>query len=310
MGMRIFSQRQRPFNFYVILVIACCLVPALVLGVYTMITFHAQERQVSERQILGVARAVSSTVDRSLEASLSALSVLSILQTLRDGDIAGFYTSAEQVGRQHRGWIVLCDKDSEPLFNTREGYGAPVPRMITNVSIIEALKTGKPQISNLFVNQSTGGYQISAILPVIVEGQARYSLSLTVPAQEISTLLDGRRIASDWTVTVLDRAGKVIGRNHGLTDRLGQPVGSLLAARMKETDEAVVEAAIPEGTPTYTGFTRSAFSGWSVVIAVPRNDLDKPFYDSLERVAISGIVLLCAGLAAALAISRNMRRSM
>ncbi|MBW8723056.1 MAG: HAMP domain-containing histidine kinase, partial [Polaromonas sp.] len=115
----------------------------------------------------------------------------------------------------------------------------------------------------------------------------------------------------DWVVSVFDAVNQRVARSRQHEEFLGgPPAAGLLALMQQPIHEGWTLTPTIEGDKTYTAFTRSASTGWSVAIGIPPSYVDSGALRSL--LVYGGGILLSIALAAlaALLVGRGIARPM
>jgi signal transduction histidine kinase len=123
-------------------------------------------------------------------------------------------------------------------------------------------------------------------------------------------VLNRQRVPSDWVVSVFDAKGQRIARTRPPEALGGQPAPGLKAMMDQPANEGATLTATIEGDVTYTAFTRSVLTRWTVAIGIPPSYVDAGARRSL--LVYGGGILLSIGLAAlaALLVARGIARPM
>src|SRR5690242_19289595 len=124
------SRKKRSLVAYLLFLVAVCILPVLFLSTALLYWLYEAQKEVTEQQTLGTARALVSAVDRELSYAQFALFSLRTSPDLRRGDLQSFYRQSVQIAREHRAAIQLVDSDGRLKFNTQLPYGAPPPPAI------------------------------------------------------------------------------------------------------------------------------------------------------------------------------------
>ena len=295
---------------HIALLAVACVLPVLAFCGIMLLRLAQQERAIEQGQIFGTARAISSAIDLQLKTVISALAAFSTsrdLATLGSGDLARFYEQCEHVAAQHGGWMVISDADGRQLLNTLAPPGAKLPP-IANIDLAQAaLRSGQPQVSNLFDGAVTNRRMVAVFYPVVSRNLV---LILARPAEAVSEIFAEQRVDEDWTIAIVDRNGVLLGRNRKLDAFIGRLATADLRAKMRETSEGNFVFSTSEDTRVETAFTRSALSGWTVAVGIPIESVEAPLWRSLEILLGGGLLMLVLGIAVASFIGGRIGRAM
>ena len=100
----------------------------------------------------------------------------------------------------------------------------------------EALKTGKPTISNVFYGAFINRYFITAGIPVNRGGRIAYYLLVAIPADTFSDALKNAGLPGQWIVALIDRANTIIARSERHGEYAGTKVNFDFTRKMKKTE--------------------------------------------------------------------------
>lgn len=185
------------------------LLAAVMAVVQVVDTRHALEAAATE-----LAKAAAQNVDRSTSARLSGLILLSHARSLGDpAERERGYTLARDFLDIYGSHIVVANRDSQMLINTRVPLGAPLPKLPVprgRSAAAETLATGKPAVGDLTLGPISGTALIALSVPIVRDGQVR-AVVLTAVEQPFFT--DRIQVAGTppaWTVRLLDSVGGVI----------------------------------------------------------------------------------------------------
>jgi signal transduction histidine kinase/ActR/RegA family two-component response regulator len=120
--------------------------------------------------------------------------------------------------------------------------------------------------------------------------------------------MQDQKLSPDWTAAILDRKGIIVGRNRDLDRFVGQPVAPMLRQKLTEVIESWIPNVTSDGIPVYSTFRRSAVTGWTVAIGLPREFIDAPVTRA-QRIAFGGgAAVLALSLTLAWGVGWGIRR--
>jgi signal transduction histidine kinase len=284
-------------------------VPILALAAVLIVQVSRQGHATLEQGARQTSRALTLAVDRELRSTLSALHALATSSEIQVADLGGFVREAQHLLVGQPSWytIVLLDPSGQQLVNLAHSR-APLPSSADRPFFQEVLRTGQPVISDLLTMRGIGVDAIVVAVPVTLGGSLRYVLAAAVRPAAWAALLSEQRVAPEVTATILDRRMVIIARTRRAGQFVGQPAPAEMAARHGKTAEGWGRFVTMEGTEAYAAFSRSALSGWTVVLGTPAGPVDAAMRRSLTTmIGAAGLVLLLSGVAAALLSSRITR---
>lgn len=252
------------------LVLACVL-PVWIAAGYLVYHNYQSKRALTEQRMLETARALTIVVDWELATTQASLSVLATTPSLISGDLPAFYSRARVILEARPGAdIILSDATGQQLINTFLPYGAALPRRTAPDAVHHVYATASPFTSNVFKGAVTGRYLISVDAPVFHNGRVVYDLAMTVPVDRFSAVLLQQHLPPEWVGGIFDGNQVIVARTRFAGEFVGRTAAPLLVRRIKDAAEGTVEAISLEGVPLINCFSRSAASGWTVSIGVPK----------------------------------------
>ncbi|HYC03474.1 MAG TPA: HWE histidine kinase domain-containing protein [Azospirillaceae bacterium] len=286
------------------LTVACALPSMLVAGVLQLRAYHDGVENV-QQQILGLARALRLAVDRELESETRALVTLVTSPSLQAGDFEAFRRQADEFLRDQPAGssLLIFDADGQQLFNSLVPAGVPLPRRNNTDTVGHVFGGGRPHVTGVYRGRVSGQLVISIEAPVIRAGQVVYGAALSLPPSQFQEILRRQRIPAGWTVSVFDPSRRHVARLPAPERFLEKPGAESLQRLMANGGEGAGETITLEGVPSFTAYSFSEVSGWSVAIGVPRSILQEPLLAALVRTSVIGLLVLAlgAGIAAWLA---------
>ena len=306
--------RRRPPSIKVqiySLVWACALPP--IVG-FALLTAHFIERESDQIKgdTLITARALMLAVDRDLNTGITVALALANSPSLDKRDFAAFHAEATKALRpEFPGFnFVLSDRDSVQLLNTVRPYGALLPDPGSAARIRKVFETGKPVISDVFIGGALKRPLVAIHAPVIRDGKVVYCISSALVPERLGQVLKEQRLQPDRVVAIFDSQGVIVARSLDPEHTVGKKGAPSLLAQMRLKQEAAVEATTLEGLPVYSMYSSSPFSGWTVVIGVPRSVVWSEMLASIKWISFVVALLLAAGFCVAWMYGRKVGRSL
>jgi signal transduction histidine kinase len=301
---------RRTILFWLHCLVVACVLPAVVVTTIFIVHSFTQERVNLERDLVGTARALSQTVDAQLIGARSALLILAMSPYLASGDLARFYEEAQQVLNTVDGDnIVLADINGQQLINTREPFGAPLPLRGNLEHHRRVIETAQPVISNIFFGAITKKPFITVGVPVLFDGKPRYGLSMAIHPERLSRILRQQKMPSDWIAAIVDSSETIVARTIGEDEFVGKKVLPTFSRALTAAGEGAFEGVTREGVSALSSFSRSATSGWTVSISIPKESLFNFLRRALLGNVLAAYVLLVAGVLLAGRISARIAGS-
>lgn len=278
------------------------------------ITIAEFARQVEDpgASLVFFQRAFRSQLEEVPELNIAAIG-------FRDGEYAEAQRLGDGrilVGRAGRGtngalesWI--CDEEGKPreLWASRPGYD---PR--TRPWYRTRAETGKPGWSSVYSYYSTGDLALAAGYPILVRGEARAVVSVTMTLRGIHDFLNTMPQARRGVLAVLDREGRVVAASgefpvtltaEGRLPAAEDSGNTLLSAAasvlpLGDKPEASSQRFRIEGVRYIYGFSELRNDdwdlGWRVLAILPESEFTERMIESDVRGGFVFLLLLSLAL--------------
>jgi signal transduction histidine kinase/ActR/RegA family two-component response regulator len=253
-------------------------------------------------------RAFMTAVDTEVNNSLSTLQAVAASRTLAADDLDGFHRTAAATLATQTNWLNLLvfTPDGRQVVNAFAPRGAALPAQPFEPSTLQrVVQTKRPSIGGVVAG---GPFQkrfgIAMRVPVLREGKVAYVLTAVVKPESFLPLIEQQRLPSGWVSGLVDREGRFIAR---VPDK---PTGSMATGayleRVRGETEGWYRGATVEGLDTYTAFTVSPLSGWSVGFAIPADQVSGTYLRAGWVAGGSLAAMLVLALGIALLLSRRI----
>jgi PAS domain S-box-containing protein len=304
------NRRRSSIRFRLASLVVACVLPVWIAAGFLVYHNYESRRALTEQRMLETARALSMVVDRELANIPASLSALATSPSLLSGDLSAFYRQAGAVREDHHDAdIILSDVTGQELIHTFLPFGMPLPKRAVPQTVDQVYKTGRPVITGAYKGAGTKRLQIAIDVPVFRDGRVVYDLAMIVSVDRFATVLLQQQFPPEWLGVIYDSSQTMIARTRVAEKFVGQRPGAALGQRMRETAEGTVATINLEGIPMFNSFSRSATSGWTVLIGVPKAVMMAEIWRWMGW-AIAGTVLLSlTGLALALRMARRIAGS-
>ncbi len=291
--------------------VLAAIVPLLVFSIAMVVRLDRRERETFRRGAIERTLALRTAVDTELEKSVTTLEALASSDDLDTGDLRSFHEEALRVLQTQPDWLTvyLASPSAERLLDVRQLYGAKLPAIQERSSFDQVLRTKRSAIGAVWNDSVTHQILFAVRVPVFRDGAIKYVLNASVKPQGMRRLLSTQRLPKDSIGVVLDSNRRFVGRTVEPEKSLGHRASASLRAALDRASEGWFLGDIVEGSPVYTAYNRSAFSGWTVAIAIPANVVDAQFRRSLLVVAAFGVLFLALATAMAWFLSIRTAKS-
>lgn len=292
------------------LLVAGTTLPLIVFAAGIVFYNYKQDRKDATQRVLETVRSIRLVLDAEVQRMTGGLQVLSLTNSLSNGDFDSFRRIAlgflEQYGED--GVVLVADRQGHQLFSSVNNDTASLPPR-NNRDIVEKVFTTKqPAYSNLFVGAVKKKLIVTVEVPVIKGGEVLYVISFSPPIEIFQRIIEKQRPNQDWTLSIFDGQGTNFARVPNPQDTIGKQASPTLFAEMFRTREATLTTVTLEGIPLITSFTRSAVTGWTVAGGIPESSLVAPLWRYLAITSAIGGILLLVGLAFAVRMATTIAR--
>ncbi len=294
------------------LVIAAVLPVWVASGLLLFHAYTAKLEQVNE-STRESARSLAIVLDRELTGVQAALQAFATSPSFAAGDFAALHRQALVLLQSYPDAdLIVADADGQQLINSFRPYGVPLPKRNNPQTVRRVFATGKPEVSDLFYGAITHKALIGIDVPVFVGGKVAYDLSMTFPPERLTaSFLLSRRLTGERYGSILDSRNLLVARSRDSKRYQGRSANPKLAKALSLASEGTVETGKNlDGQIVSVSFVRSAVSGWSVFVGVPKASVLAEVYRWLfwGIAAVAGISLF--GVALAVGFASRIARAM
>jgi signal transduction histidine kinase len=268
---------------------------------------HQQKSRADLQQVQAFAESISTLVERELDKRTVLARTLAAAKSVRDGDFARFHENATVATRGTDNWALLVEPnllrantlapfDAEPVPRTR-----PSPLAESGAKVFFVPKgpvSGKPVIT--------------VTVPVPDMQPQKYNVGVAFEPASIQRLLRNENAPPSTLVSIIDSNQLIMARSRDPERWVGQSASPAFKSRILAGGVGFAESTTLDGTASLTYLTRPNAYGWSVVAAIPREQLAAAAWAaSAKAMGASGallLVLLVSALYGARAISDAVER--
>lgn len=297
------QQRRRRRGIYAVLLwlVVASLLPGMVGATVLFVREYLHGRAQLEASTIATARALAQAVDSQLFQAVAIGDALATAKSLQSDDLATFHEHARKLIDVSKAVdvVVLSDATGQQLINTLRGSGVPLPQHANPDVNQRVFATGRPVISDIYIGGVLRKPVMSVDLPVVVGGKVKYNLSIGLMLGRFNDMLEKQGLPDGWIIGVFDSTGTLAGRIPSPEKFVGQKGTAEFIQRIKESPEGAMETYSRENIPTLSSWSRSAMTGWSVGIGIPRAQLEEGLRKSLLLLAAGMATLMAIGVALA-----------
>jgi hypothetical protein len=293
------------------MVVALTLSIVLPLGVLSVISVQRTwRRQLAnvDRQNIATARAISVAIDTQIETTTAALDVFGALHALDLPDIPAFDSLARRVFLRQPDWSSLLVAD----LNGRVIAVAPQADADEAASFSAGWAravgmTQKPVVSRLFEVPGLSGHFVMIAVPIVRNGKVTLALGARVRSDSLGAVLRQQQVPPNGAVSLVDASHRTVARTKQEEMYVGTKANQAFIDLISSTPEGSWTTDTRDGTPVYAAFSRSALTGMTVGLALPREEVDGPIRRILWILAGAWIAILGLGTTIGLAFRRRHR---
>jgi PAS domain S-box-containing protein len=139
-------------------------------------------------------------------------------------------------------------------------------------------------------------------------GRVVYDLAMIDSADRLATVLSQQQLSPEWVGDIFDSNQVIVARTHLAERFVGRQARPVLGQLMRRTAEGTGDFTNFEDIPMFSSFTRSATSGWTVMIGVPKAIMMAEIWHWLWWTLAGTALLSLAGIGLALPIGRSVER--
>ena len=290
------------------LLVFSLLVPALLLVAVFIQRAHRNVRDAVARQMQGTARAVAALVDHEIQEADALLRTFASSQAMRDGDFAALAEMAARSLAGDRRYFVLADENYEQRINSLVPYNTRVPAIPEDQELRAAMQAGQTYLSNVMHGPVPQALVVRISRPVFAEGKLKYTLHLTTQVKQLADALALHRYASGGLISLVDRHGRIAARTRDPALFVGEYASPEIQEFYRSNPEGVRDTVTLDGVESLTAFHRAAASGWTAIIAAPKDEILGSARELLwVGLGLSAFLVLFAGTVATW-IARGLAR--
>ncbi len=281
--------------------------PAILIAALGFYASYQAEQNATDQRLQETVRALASSLDREIEKSETALRILALSSSLRQGEFEEFYEQATRAGLSDPSWIVLTETGGRTLFNTRFAYGVTLPNSTRTETLARVAASRKAELSDLHSSRFSGRPIIILDVPVVIDDKVAYVLSAAIGSEAFQQLIANQKITDGWNAAILDRDGRIVARSRAPSQFVGQLARPVLRDAITTALEGNVQSVTLDGVPVRSFFSRSPTYGWAFTLSVPNTELTESLRRSLFWLLIMAGCIV-AGITLVAILSRFIAR--
>lgn len=189
------------------------------------------------------------------------------------------------------------------------GQTGPAASLRGSASGLAALRTGRPQISDLSTDVLTGAPALT-VDRAVATAPADRIVSLVIRADGLASLLGAQPLPPGAMATLVDGRDRVVARTMDQARFVGVRATSDLIAAMRTRPTGVTSSLSLEGRPKILAYVRSEATGLTTVVALPREKFTLPILRNILGFTAVAALMLLIGVGGALVSGRLIAREL
>ena len=259
-------------------------------------SWQQQQALVNVQNVQRV-RAVLVAIDQEVQSSITALNALAILVPIDPGNLRPFYDAAADMLEVQTGWqaVHLVEPNAHVVVNTAVPFGQP-SKLVKDDWVRAVRDTNRPAVSSATRDPQTDHWFVSIAVPVVRAGHLWYILSARIPASTFSDILRRQQAPPDGVLGLLDADLTLFARTRSEEAYLGHKPTAEFIAATRSAREGAQRSRLLEGVPSFSAWSQSSLTGWTIGLGLPAAAVDRPILRSLLMLVAVGVSILGGGL--------------
>ena len=198
---------------YLVTVILLATVPIAVLLSWKVASDARSDRHSAQVLLQQSAASVAQAAEQDLSASVDALTALSLVEGLQQGDLAAFEKQLRDTPLRRPQWrsVFLTDSVGRILVDTASATNAPLPRHEeTRTLVFKVLARGRAAVSNVSWLGAEGVQVVVVAIPVYRAGVVENVLGARMATATWLRLLDKLKVPEHGYVALFDGEARLV----------------------------------------------------------------------------------------------------
>lgn len=287
----------------------CLLVLAPMLAFSAAMIYHdiANQQRQGLQGLGRRAATAAAAVGHELEEVLAELSVLSLADSARKGDLRATYELAVRLADMDPRveTISLSARSGRPSFITSRPFGTELPDS-KDTALQQALFEGAQRAVSPLLLDETGKQPVIGVGTRVDLGPAGiFALRATVRLEAIAGSLNRQDWPADWTAAVIDQNGIILARSRDAQRYAGQPSTPGLLENVRR-NQGAFHAFTKDGIATVACGAAVPGTGWYVVVGRPADALAAQVRESMATILLVGGLCALLGIGVAAYTARSI----
>lgn len=263
---------------YLVAMILLATLPIALLLTWQVAGEARSGRQSAVALLQQSAASVAQAAEQDLQASLDALTALSLMDALQQGDLPAFGQYLRQTPLRRPQWrsVFLTDGVGRMLLDTSSPTQAPLPRQEeTRTLVFKVLARGRPAVSDVAWLGVEGTQVVVVGVPVYQDGVVRHVLGARMTTATWLRLLDALEAPGQGFIALFDGEQRVLALKEqadasgALADTPASvQLAGLMAAQLQSADSAAGVAGLMDAEPLLAAWRQVAGTGWKAGVGM------------------------------------------
>ncbi len=273
--------------------------PLLLFAGLSILQFERDQRHAVLADLDDRARHLADKIDVHVNGAIAILETLATSDAAQRDDLRVLYETSKRVLADHPAYrsIGLIDADDRVLFVTSLPFGGDTVDSNQGQLAREVLRTGKANVSGLFVEPMSRENVVAVSVPLRQDGKVAHVMHLLLTADSISDLLAQYPLPQGWSSGIVDKAGILLARNSDAEKFLGMRASASFLEAMQAREKRQFDSVNLLGVPIKTRMAPIVGGDWFLGVAVPNEVLDGPVRDRIRDFAAYGVAWVLLSLA-------------
>ena len=288
-----------------VVLLVATLTPLLIYALVSTGLGYRDDRRAIEAATLARAVRISDGVDARLESVEATMRALATIRSIGKRDWKEAHDRMAEIAALDPDWrdVKLADAATGRTLvelNARPASGRHSDE--DGIPLSSVSSAGRP----IFSGVSRGPDGTPELTGSMIVGSGpgtRYLLCVYLDPRLAQRVLLASA-PTDGVSAVVDTAGLFIARSKAWSARVGKPATRYVREAIRNGKSGIYRGVTYEGLESYTAFTTSTRTGWSVHVAVSASALDAPQYGYRLAATLAGLTGLALAVALVVVILR------
>jgi len=299
-----------PIRHYLLFLAVAAAIPLMTLAFILSDRFAATQDDATRAILFSNARALAEAVDQEVEKHIALTVPLSRSRAILNEEWPVFWEQARRSLNSYPDtWVSVVGQNGQVLLNSTIDLGTALPRRPLWPAEQEALRTSRPQLSNLItgvVARRTGAF---IAVPFTSRQGHPLLLDITLNPASFVDILQKQQFPQEWLVGIIDGDEHFVARIPSTPETaIGEPASEGWRNAMRRVPEGVVEHLSKEGIPIVDAYAKTRH-GWTVGVAIGVAALQAPLRRTQEWLIAASVGCLALGLFFAWLIAKKLNGS-